>query len=98
MELIKPIVKERIAKMDQLGDTWEDAPVRTHILIEVSVIQAMEKQNDMLMWLMSEAKEAERSLEVLARRLLIVNLPALHTTSNVWRRLLSLQVWAPTYP
>jgi hypothetical protein len=40
-------------------------------------------QNDMLMWLMSEAKGAERSLEGLARRLLVVNFAAIHTTSLV---------------
>ncbi|KAH9975542.1 cytochrome P450 [Lactifluus volemus] len=39
------------------------------------------KPNDMLMWLMSEAKGVERSLDGLARRLLLVNLAAIHTTS-----------------
>ena len=38
-------------------------------------------QNDMLMWLMSEAKGVERSVEGLARRLLIANLLAVHSTS-----------------
>jgi hypothetical protein len=38
-------------------------------------------QNDMLMWLMSEAKGVERSLEGVARRLLVVNFAAIHTTS-----------------
>ncbi|KAI9434914.1 cytochrome P450 [Lactarius psammicola] len=40
-----------------------------------------DKPNDMLMWLMSEAKGVERSLEGLARRLLIVNFVAIYTTS-----------------
>ena len=35
----------------------------------------------MLMWLMSEAKGVERSLEGLARRLLLVNFAAIHPTS-----------------
>jgi hypothetical protein len=39
MELIEPIVKERFAKMDELGDAWEDAPVRNHVSIEVSIVQ-----------------------------------------------------------
>jgi hypothetical protein len=39
-------------------------------------------QNDLLMWLMSEAKGVERSLEGLARRLLTVNFAAVHTTSQ----------------
>jgi hypothetical protein len=36
----------------------------------------------MLMWLMSEAKGAEKSLEGLARRLLIVNFSAIHSTAQ----------------
>ena len=34
------------------------------------------------MWLMSEAKGVERSVEGLARRLLLVNFAAIHTTSQ----------------
>ena len=37
----------------------------------------------MLMWLMDEAKGVEKSLAGLARRLLVVNFAAIHTTSNV---------------
>jgi len=52
-----------------------------------------DKPNDMLMWLMDEAKGVERSLEGLARRLLVVNFAAIHTSSNtvvnVLHRLLS---------
>jgi len=40
-----------------------------------------DKPNDMLMWLMSEAKGVERSLDGLARRLLVVNFAAIFTTS-----------------
>jgi hypothetical protein len=40
-----------------------------------------ESQNDALMWLMSEAKGVERSVEGLARRLLSLNVASLHTTS-----------------
>jgi hypothetical protein len=39
-----------------------------------------ESQNDVLMWLMSEAKGVERSVEGLARRLLLLNLGSIHTT------------------
>ena len=38
-------------------------------------------QNDLLMWLMSEAKGVERSLEGVARRLLLANAVSIHTTS-----------------
>ncbi|KAI0002413.1 cytochrome P450 [Russula compacta] len=37
--------------------------------------------NDMLMWLMSEAKGTEKSLEGVARRMLAVNFASIHTTS-----------------
>jgi hypothetical protein len=40
-----------------------------------------DSQNDMLMWLMSEAKGVERSVEGVARRLLSVNFASIHTTS-----------------
>ncbi len=43
----------------------------------------MEVQNDMLMWLMSEAEGVERSLAGLARRMLLVNFAAIHSTSTV---------------
>ncbi|KAI9441477.1 cytochrome P450 [Lactarius indigo] len=77
MEFIRPMVEERFARMDEFGEDWDDKPV----------------QNDMLMWLMSEAKGVERSLEGLAKRMLVVNFAAIHTTSttfaNVLYRLLS---------
>ena len=38
-------------------------------------------QNDLLMWLMTEAKGVERSLEGVARRLLFINF-SVHTTSS----------------
>jgi hypothetical protein len=41
----------------------------------------VDSQNDMLMWLMSEARGVERSLEGLARRLLATNLAAIHPAS-----------------
>ncbi|KAH9992044.1 cytochrome P450 [Russula vinacea] len=40
-----------------------------------------DKPNDLLMWLMDEAKGVERSAEGLARRLLTVNLASIHSTS-----------------
>jgi hypothetical protein len=43
----------------------------------------MRVQNDMLMWLMDESKGVERSLEGLARRILVVNFAAIQSTSNV---------------
>jgi hypothetical protein len=55
------------------------------LLLDGHVIINAKEQNDMLMWLMSEAKGVERSLEGLALRLLAVNFAAIHTTSMVSR-------------
>ncbi|KAF8467572.1 cytochrome P450 [Russula ochroleuca] len=41
-----------------------------------------DKPNDLLMWLMSEAKGVERSVEGLARRLLTINIAAISLTST----------------
>jgi len=47
-----------------------------------------DKPNDMLMWLMSEAKGEERSLRSLARRMLIVNFSAIHSTTHTFTHVL----------
>ena len=68
--------------MEEFGDDW-DMPVCELILLSSSIItQRPGSQNDMLMWLMSEAKGAERSLKGLARRLLIVNFAAIHSSAQ----------------
>ena len=46
-------------------------------------------QNDLLMWLMSEAKGVERSAEGLARRLLTMNMAAITLTSLASYNILS---------
>ena len=77
------MVEERFARMDEFGQDWDDKPVRRSVLINPDVIVNAGVQNDLLMWLMSEAKGVERSLEGLARRLLAVNFAGIHTTSTV---------------
>ena len=49
----------------------------------ISVVHEIGKQDDMLMWLMSEAKGVERSLDGLARRLLFLNFASIQTISAV---------------
>jgi hypothetical protein len=73
MEFIRPLVEERFAKMEEFGEDWDDKPVRLSTSLNVNVIVNAELQNDLLMWLMSEAKGVERTLERLARRMLLVN-------------------------
>ena len=50
---------------------------------EIISIHTMGPQDDMLMWLMSEAKGVERSLDGLARRLLVVSFSGVHSTALV---------------
>ena len=69
--------------MEEFGEDWDDKPVCWSALLPVEVIVNVRVQNDMLMWLMDEAKGVEKSLEGLARRLLVVNFTAIHTTSIV---------------
>jgi hypothetical protein len=76
------MVEERFARMEEFGENWDDKPVRRPTL-DTHVTINQEKQNDMLMWLMSEAKGVERSLKGFARRLLIINFAAIFTTSLV---------------
>ncbi|KAH9036363.1 cytochrome P450 [Lactarius pseudohatsudake] len=56
-----------------------------------------DKPNDMLMWLMSEAKGAERTLENLATRMLSVNFVAIHTTSRAFTHVLYRLLSNPEY-
>jgi hypothetical protein len=83
MELIRPIVEERFAKMEEFGENWDDAPVRQNFSSELVPIHGIGIQNDMLTMLMKEAKGVERSLEGLTRRLIVVNFASIHTTSLV---------------
>ena len=80
MEFIRPMVQERFAKMEEFGEEW-DKPVCELTYLYFSHCTA-KLQNDMLMWLMSEARGVEKSLEGLARRLLTANFEAVHTTSQ----------------
>jgi len=56
-----------------------------------------DKPNDMLMWLMSEARGEERSVEGLARRLLTVNFVAIHSTSQAFTLVLYRLLSHPEY-
>ncbi|KAI0254422.1 cytochrome P450 [Lactifluus subvellereus] len=56
-----------------------------------------DKPNDMLMWLMSEAKGVEKSVDGLARRLLLVNFAAIHSTSITFTQVLYRLLANPEY-
>jgi hypothetical protein len=77
------MVEERFARMEESEGNWDDKPVRRSASLDALVIINAAKQNDMLMWLMSDAKGVERSLKGLARRMLTINFAAIFTTSHV---------------
>ncbi|KAF8467582.1 cytochrome P450 [Russula ochroleuca] len=56
-----------------------------------------DKPNDMLMWLMSEAKGVERSVDGVARRLLFINFASIHTTSLTLTQVLYRLLANPEY-
>ena len=67
--------------MEEYGEHWDDKPVCQVIVTVSSISLHADSQNDMLMWLMSEAKGVERSLEGWARRLLLINVIGIHSTA-----------------
>jgi len=56
-----------------------------------------DKPNDMLMWLVTEATGVERSVEGFARRLLLANFAAIHTTSSTVTQVLYRLLANPEY-
>ncbi|KAI0000311.1 cytochrome P450 [Russula vinacea] len=56
-----------------------------------------DKPNDFLMWMMSEAKGVERSVEGLARRLLTINMAAINLTSLTSTQVLYRLLAHPEY-
>ena len=75
------MVEGRFAKTEEFGEHW-NMPVCVPTLPWSFSHYAVELQNDMLMWLMRGAKGMERSVEGLARRLLVVNFTGTHMTSQ----------------
>ena len=45
MEFIRPIVEERSAKMEEFGESWDDAPVRQLIFFEFVIALLMRREH-----------------------------------------------------
>jgi hypothetical protein len=82
-QFLRPIIEERLAKIEELGETWDEAPVRPAGL--PSILSSLLKmiQSDLLMWLMNQAKGVEKSVDGLARRMVIINFASMHTITHV---------------
>ena len=77
------MVEERFARMEESDGNWDDKPVRQSGSLDANMIINAVKQNDYLMWLMSDAQGVERSLGGFARRMLVANFSGIFTTSLV---------------
>jgi hypothetical protein len=68
--------------MEEYGEDWDNKPVcqTVYYCIWSLTHHLAGSQDDALMWLMNEAKGVERSVEGLARRLLLFNFASIHTT------------------
>ncbi|KAI0001032.1 cytochrome P450 [Russula vinacea] len=85
-EFVKPAVVRIISnlpsqiqqEMEFLRPMFEERLARMNDLSEGDW---GDRPNDILLWLMSEAKGVEKSLDGLARRMLAINFAAIHTTS-----------------
>ncbi|KAH9998657.1 cytochrome P450 [Russula vinacea] len=81
IEFIRPMVEERLRRWTSMGRTGMISRFVKPLYRYLSHYPPAGSQNDLLMWLMSEAKGVERSLEGVARRLLLANAVSIHTTS-----------------
>ena len=62
MGFLEPTVKERFEKMDELGNTWENAPVRSPVSIEVHFCCSWNRKTG---WYVDVAHErSQRSWEI----------------------------------
>ena len=77
------MVEERFERMEESDGNWDDKPVRQSASLDANMIINAVKQNDYLMWLMSDAQGVERSLGGFARRMLVANFSGIFTTSLV---------------
>jgi hypothetical protein len=84
MRHLVPIIQDRQRHIDEYGKDWVDKPVSRACQCFTQIISTnSHPQNDMLAWLMDEARGEEKSLRNLTLRVLIVNFSAIHTTTMV---------------
>ena len=81
-KLLGPMIEERLQMEAELGDDWTEKPVC---------------QNDLLSWFIDEAEGIERTPYELARRVLVVNFAAIHTSSNNFCQVLYNLAAYPSY-
>lgn len=85
MRHLQPIIEERERCIQVFGEDWPEKPVcrPPYEAIHEFMTAMRTIQDDMLMWLMDEARSKPRPLEEVVRRILALNFAAMNTTSNV---------------
>lgn len=81
---LQPIINERRAMMEELGDAWTDRPVRTRLTSSpMNPFHRNCVQKDMLQWILEQATARRTTDDEVVRRIMIINFAALHTSSTV---------------
>ena len=78
---LQPLVEERKAQMAEYGADWDDRPASTTLDVCVICLTFV-AQNDLLQWFL-EHPDLDQSLFRTTKRMLAINLAAIHTSSNV---------------
>ena len=84
---LRPIIEDRLAKMQELGDKWTDKPVcpqRAKVCIRIYLPPGL--QNDLVQWTIEVAVPKNIRIEKIVERMLLGEFAAISTSSNVRRR------------
>ena len=81
--LIEPDILYRIDLTERLGEEWHDKLVGHKVSIYFNFFLTDQEQNDMLQWIVEEAKTRDQGPYEVARMLLLINFAAIHTSSTV---------------
>ena len=83
MRHLVPVIQDRQRHIDEYGKDWVDKPVCSAFSCFATNRFKIYSENDMIAWLMDEARGDEKSLRNLTLRILILNFSAIHTTTMV---------------
>ena len=81
VEHLRPIVEERLNRMKEYGEDWSERPVCPVSVSKGNLTELL--QNDLLQWQLDHPGLDHSSMYLVARRILGLNLGAIHTSSNV---------------
>ncbi|KAF7367736.1 hypothetical protein MSAN_00837500 [Mycena sanguinolenta] len=85
MEILGPLLEERLAKEAELGPDWPGRPVK---LLDI---------NDFISWMLNVADEDQKAVLPLTLRILSINMAAIHTSSAAFTQALFDLTTHPEY-